>query len=82
MARFHLRDKPHPNEVSVAIIGDGRSAKVSPPLHAGVGFNARDLRLANALHYAGAIAQHLGTDVGVLDESNTIFLIEDHIIRA
>jgi hypothetical protein len=82
MPQFHLRAKPHPDEVSVAIGGNGVMATVRPPDHARLDFDPRDLRLATALHYAGAIAERLGTDVSILDESDTIYFIEDSLIPA
>lgn len=77
MAEFRLRTRAHPDEVSVAICSDGTMATVLPPEHARDTHDIRDLTLANALHYAGAMAGQLGTDVGVLDDSESVFFIED-----
>ena len=77
MPRFHLRARPRADEVSVAIHGAGTTATVLPPDNAPDVPRARDLRLANALRYASSLADRLGTDVGVLDDSDTVFFIEE-----
>jgi hypothetical protein len=77
MPRFHVRARPRADEVSVAIHSEGTTATVLPPDDASGLHDIRDLRLANALHYASALAGQLGTDVGVLDDSDTVFFIED-----
>lgn len=79
MPCFHLRARARADEVSVAIHGGGATATVFPPDAARELHGVRDLRLANALRYASALAARLGTDVGVLDESGNdpVFFIEE-----
>jgi hypothetical protein len=77
MPRFHLRARPRADEVLVAIHGAGTTATVLPPDGAPNSHGIRDLRLANALHYASALADRLGTNVGVLDDGDTVFFIEE-----
>ena len=77
MPRFHLRAHPRADEVSVAIHGVGTTATVLPPNGAPESHGIRDLRLALALPYASALADRLGTDVGILDDGDTVFFIEE-----
>ena len=77
MPQFYLRARVQPGEVSVAIRGEGTTATVMPPRHAPNALEVRDLRLANALHLASALADRLGTDVGILDDSETVYFIDD-----
>ena len=74
MPRFHMRAKVHPEEVSVAVANDGVTATILPPEKLRGETVFRDLRLATALHFAGSLADQLGTDVGVLD---SIYFIDD-----
>jgi hypothetical protein len=77
MPQFHLRARAQPDEVSVAIGGSGATATVWPPEHVRGVHGIRDLRLANALHFASALAEQLGTDVGIFDEGENVFFIEE-----
>jgi len=77
MPRFRFRSRPRPNEVSVAIAEDGVTACVWPPENARGESGARDIRLSSALHLAGALADRLGTDVGLLENTDTLYFVED-----
>ena len=77
MPRFRLRARAQPGEVSVAIRGRGTTATVMPPVGGLDLPETRDLRLSSALHLASALAERLGTNVCILDESETVFFIED-----
>jgi hypothetical protein len=78
MPQFRIRAKAHPDEVSVAIADGGTTANVLPPGFERGDSDPRDLRLATALHVAGALAGRLGTDVALIDNNaDNIFYIED-----
>jgi hypothetical protein len=78
MARFHLRTRAKPNEVSVAIGGSGTTATVLPPEHArGSIVDLRDFRLPAAFQYASVMADQLGAEIAVIEGGDTVFFIEE-----
>jgi hypothetical protein len=77
MPLFRSGSRARPDEVSIAIGRTGATARVLPPEQTKGDIAIHDLRLSTALHVAGSLADRLGTQVCVLDESGTVYLIED-----
>lgn len=78
MPMFRTASHAKPDEVTVAIGGDGMTARVMPP-HSSPKSDSgiHDLRLSTALHVAGALADRLGTQVCVVDLGDDVVLIDD-----
>jgi hypothetical protein len=77
MPLFRSGTRARPDEVSISILGNGETARVMPPEQTKSDIEIHDLRLSTALHVAGSLADRLGTQVCVLDESGTVYFIEE-----